>query len=513
MGAPRQVSRTRKSILNTAVSFGSQFIIILLGFISRRILIYSVGVEYLGINALMTNILTILSLAESGIGVAIGYALYKPLAENNVEEIKTLMRFFRNIYRCLAVFTIIVGLIFYPFLPIFLTGYDNGDADLIYFLFLFSSAVSYLWVYKTTLNSSNQNKYIYTIFNTVTQVLTLVLKILILYFTENYIIFLVVDIATTVIKNAIFSFMMNRWYPYLKDKDVKKIEGEIKERLFSNIRALFLGKVGYILKQCSDTLITSSLVSIVTVGMYSNYTVLVTSVQGFVSTFTSGVTASMGNLVTTSNKKYVYSVYKRIDFINFWLFTFTGICLLCLIEPFISLWLGSDYIMDRGVLVLAVIIYFLQGINSAVDVIKNASGLFRPDRWVPIIESTINIAISIVLAIPFGLIGVLIGTLVSFILCSFWTKPFFVYRQVFERPFREYILFEGKKVVAAVAIASIVFLLQSLIVIDSLPVLFLIRLAICVLLPNLLLALIYFHTDEFAYIKDFTGSIIKRLKK
>ena len=179
--------RTKKSAINTIVAFVSQMIIILLGFISRRVLIYSVGVQYLGINGLMTNILTIFSLAESGIGIAIGYSLYKPLAENDIEKIKSLMQFYKRTYQFLALLTVGIGLLFYPFLPIFLKGNTASDVTAIYFLFLFNSAVSYLWSYKVTLNSSDQNKYLYTIANTVTQIGVLIIKVFILYFTENYI--------------------------------------------------------------------------------------------------------------------------------------------------------------------------------------------------------------------------------------------------------------------------------------------------------------------------------------
>lgn len=145
-----QASRTKKSIINTGVSLGSQIVIILLGFISRRVLIYSVGVEYLGINGLMTNILSIFSLAESGIGVAIGYSLYKPLSENNIELVKSLMRFYRNVYRILAIMTACIGMLFYPFLPFFLRNNTASNTNLIYILFLASSACSYLWSYKVT---------------------------------------------------------------------------------------------------------------------------------------------------------------------------------------------------------------------------------------------------------------------------------------------------------------------------------------------------------------------------
>ena len=505
-------TRTNKSILNTTVSFISQIIIILLGFISRRVLIYSVGVQYLGINGLMTNILTVFSLAESGIGTAIGFSLYKPLAENDTEKVKSLMRFFKYTYRCLAVGTAIIGLVFYPLLPLFLKGNTVSNSNVVYLMFLFSSVVSYLWVYKTTLNSSDQNKYLYTIANTATQIVVLIIKICILYYTENYILYLSIEIGSTIIKNIIFTSYIDKRYPYLKDKTVQRLDQETRISLFKNIKALFFNKLGYIISQCSDNLVISSIVSVAAVGMYSNYLVLISSVSGFVTTFTSGVTASMGNLVAKESKEKAYEVYKKIDFINYWLYTFTAICLLCLIEPFVQIWLGLDFVLSKWILILAVIIYYLKGINSSVDVVKNAAGLYYPDRFIPIIEAITNMVISIVLARLYGVTGVLAGTLISFVLFSFWTKPFFVYRDVFKLPFVKYVVWEGRKIITTIIFAVIVTYLVSYINVINVYIRFGILLLVTVVLSNGLLLIAFYKTDEFKYITSLFNTLIIKIK-
>lgn len=507
-----KASRTQKSITNTVFAFSSQFIIILLGFISRRVLIYSVGVEYLGINGLMTNILTIFSLAESGIGIAIGYSLYKPLAENDIEKVKSLMQFFRTTYHILALLTAVVGLAFYPFLPIFLKDNTAPDANLIYFMFLGSSVVSYLWVYKTTLNTSDQNKYLYTIANTLTQIIVLILKVIILHFTGNYILYLSIEIGSTIIKNFIFSIIIDHRYPYLKEKNVQKLDPVTKKSLFANIKALFLGKAGYILSQCSDNLVISSIVSVTAVGLYSNYTTLISSVSGFVTTFTGGITASMGNLIARESKEKVYAVYKRIDFINFWLYTFSSICLLCLTEPFIKLWLGADYILSKEILLVAVVTFYLKGINSGIDVVKSAAGLYYPDRYVPMLEAGINLALSITLAHRIGLLGVLIGTLVSFCVCSFWAKPYFVYRDVFGMSFAKYVMWEGQKIIIALILGAFIYAGTILIYLGNIYLDFICKAVFALAVSNLLLVLFFHKTEEFGYIKSFASGMLVKCK-
>ena len=503
--------RTKKSIINTVVSFTSQFIIILLGFISRRVLIYNVGVEYLGINGLMSNILTVFSLAESGIGIAIGYALYKPLAENDREKVKSLMRFFKYTYWALAAFTAAVGLAFYPFLPFFLKDNTAPNANIIYLMFLFNSVVSYLWVYKTTLNTSDQNRYLYTIANTISQILVLILKVLVLYFTRNYILYLSIDIGTTILKNYIFCKIVDKRYPYLKDKNIQKLDPETKKGLFTNIKSLLLGKIGYVISQCSDNLVISSIVSVTAVGMYSNYTTLISSVSGFVSTFSSGVTASMGNLIASDTKERAYTVYKRIDFINFWLYTFCAICLLCLIEPFVAIWLGEEFILSKGILILAVVLFYLQGLNSGIDIAKSAAGLYHPDRYVPMCEAILNMGISVALAPRYGVAGVLTGTLVSFLVFSFWTKPYFVYRDVFQVPFREYAAWEGKKILISAVIAVVVYSVVSQIALANAIASFCVKTLVCLVLSNLALVIVFGKTDEFRYIREMLDTLIHRI--
>lgn len=506
-------SRTQKSITNTAVSFASQLIIILLGFISRRVLIYSVGVQYLGINGLMSNILTIFSLAESGIGLAIGYSLYKPLAENDIETIKVLMRFYRTVYRLLALMTAVVGALFYPFLPVFLKDNTAPDANIIYFLFLASSVCSYLWSYKITLNSSDQNKYLYTIANTITQILVLIVKVFILYYTQNYIIYLCIEFGSTLVKNIIFSCILDRRYPFLKEKNVRKLSDIEKHQLSRNIKSLFWGKFGYIVSQCSDNLVISSIISVTMVGLYSNYTTLVSAVSGFVTTFTSGVTASMGNLIASESKEKAYAVYKRIDFINYWLYTFSAVCLLCLTEPFIRIWLGADYILPKGILIVSVVLFYLKGLNSGVDVAKNAAGLYYPDRFVPLIEAMLNLVISIILAYRIGLLGVLIGTLVSFLFLSFWTKPYFVFRDVFCVRFSEYVIWEGKKILLSFVIGAVLYVLQLKIQLSNIYFDLLLKALFTGIMSNALLCAVFFRTDEFEYIKAMIQTIVHRVKR
>ena len=504
--------RTKKSAINMATALISQFIIILLGFISRRVMIDSIGVEYLGINGLMNNILTILSLAESGIGTAMVYALYKPLADNDIPKIRALMNFYKNSYRALATFTALLGLSILPFLDFLMKGNTIENSRIIYLMFLFSSVCSYLYSYKISMNNADQNKYLSTIFNTVTQILVLIVKVLILYITKNYILFLAIDISSTIVKNIIFSRMMDKRYPYLKDKSKVKLDDESRKSLYTNIKALFFGKIGYILSTCSDNLVISSMISLSTVGLYSNYTTLTSSVTGFVGIFISSIGASVGNLMAMESKDKVYEIFNITKFINFWLYGFSSICLFCLAEPFIALWLGEEYIMGKEILLLIVLIFLMEGLMAPIDSIKNAAGLYKPDRFVPIMASIVNLFLSVLLVKQLGLAGVFIGTLASTLLFNFWIKPMLVYKYIFKKNAFEYFVDIFLKLVSISICACICLWLGETLFGEYNILNFIGRLSICIIIPNIFIVLLYYKTSEFKYLINIFKSILINVK-
>lgn len=504
--------RTKKSAINMATSLISQFVVILMGFISRRVMINSIGVEYLGINGLMNNVLTILSLAESGIGTAMVYALYKPLAENDIPKIKALMNFYKNTYRVLASVTAIIGLSILPFLDIFMKDNTVKNSGLIYLMFLFSSVSSYFFSYKISMNNADQNKYIATIFDTVTQVLVLIIKVIILYITQNYILFLSIDIGSTLIKNLILSRIMDKKYPYLKENNKFKLDNETKNTLYTNVKALFFGKIGYIISNSSDNLVISSMISIKTVGLYSNYTTLVSSVTGFVSVFMSSISASIGNLIAIESKEKVYEVYKVSSFINFWIYGFSSICLFCLTEAFIALWIGKEYIMGKGALLLIVCNFLIQGLMRPIDSIKNAAGLYKPDRFIPIIAAVVNLVLSIILVKSLGISGVLIGTLVSTLLFSFWIKPMLVYKHIFKKYVLEYFIDIFLKISSIIGCGFICWIIGDSLFTSYTILNFIGRLGICIIIPNILIIIFSFKTKEFKYILNIVKPILNKVK-
>ena len=504
--------RTKKTIINMCAKFLNQIVVVLLGLISRRVMIDSVGVQYLGINGVLENVFTIISLAESGIGVAMIYSLYKPLTEKNEHVIKGLMQFYRKSYHILAVFTLCAGLSMIPFLDIFLKGNTVNNTMIIYFLFLFQAVTSYLFTYKVSLNNADQNQYIVTIINTVSQTIVLLLKIIILYFWKNYIIFLSIDVIFNLIRNLTISHIVDKMYPFLKDKEKVELDKEVKEPLYKNIRALFTGKLGYIVSVASDNLVISSKLSVISVGLYSNYTTILTAVSNFVKIFISSSSASLGNAVASETKENVYRIFKKMLFINFWIYTVCATGMFCLMTPFIeNIWLGKSFGLGNLTCFLIVFVFFLDGIMAPIDSVKSAAGIYWHDRYIPIIAATLNLIISILFVQKYQIAGVLMGTIISKVVLSFWIQPLLVYKILFKINLLEYFKLIIKYLCCFLGISMLSFEIVKILNYRMSFLILVFQGFVILAVSNMILWIIFGRTKEFKELIDIVKN--KMIKK
>lgn len=503
--------RTKKTFINMCAKFVNQIVVILLGLISRRVMIDSVGVQYLGINGVLENVFTIISLAESGIGVAMVYSLYKPLAEKNEHIIKGLMQFYRKSYHILAAFTLCAGLAIIPFLPVFLKGNTVNNTMIIYFLFLFQAVTSYLFTYKVSLNNADQNQYIVTIINTISQTLVLIIKIAILYFWKNYIVFLTIDIIFNLIRNLVISHIVDRMYPFLKDKDHVALDKEIKDPLYKNIKALFVGKLGYIVSVASDNLVISSKLSVISVGLYSNYTTIITAASNFVKIFISSSTASVGNAVASETKENVYKIFKKMLFINFWIYTVCAVGMFCLLTPFVeNIWLGKEFGLGELTTFLIVFNFFLDGIMAPIDSVKSSAGIYWNDRYIPIAAAVLNLVLSILFVQKYQIAGVLIGTIVSKITLSFWIQPLLVYKLLFKRHLLDYFVMIIKYFCTFIGIGALSYSLLKMINLQMNFIILILEGILILIVVNIILWILFGRTAEFRELMELVKNKIKR---
>ena len=509
--------RSEKSIKNLIFSLSGNFINLLINFISRTYFIKFLGNEYLGVNALFTNILTILSLAELGVGSAITYCLYKPLADNDENKIKVLMKFYKKSYRIIALIIIILGIILSHFIDYFVNGlYSIENLKLIFILFVTNTSVSYLFSYKKTIIEADQKQYIVSIYNYTVLVLQNMLQILILYITKNFILYLMIQILATIFNNILISNKANKLYPFLKENSHEKIDNNTFNIIKKNISAIIFHKIGSMVVNSTDNILISKLINIGTVGIYSNYLLIINAVNGITGQFFYAITASIGNLGATESKDKLYDIFNKILFLNFWIYGFLAICLITLLNPFIELWIGVDMKLDIIIVIVIVLNFYISGIRKTTLAFRDALGLYWYDRYKPLIESLINLIGSILLAKKFGLIGIFIGTTISTISTSLWIEPLVLYKYGFEKNIIHLLdLFKNITKYTIIMFFALVINYNIANLVLFTPIInFIIKTIISIFIPNLIFILVFYNQEEFKWIISLIKSIIiKKIMK
>lgn len=497
--------RTKNSFLNALANSGSYVINLILSFVARTVFIRVLSQEYLGVQGLFGNILSVLSLAELGIGTAMIYHMYGPIAREDEKEITELMNLYRKLYSYVACFIAIAGLCLVPFLQCFIAD-DPGINGLtgIYLLYLLNTVVSYLWGYKRALIDGHQKGYISTLYVTLFMTIQFIAQIIVLLIFENFIIYLLMQIICNILTNVSIAIKCDQMYPYLK-RDRKSLPSkETRKSIFKNVSAMFMHKLGDVMVNNTDSLIISAFVGLVTVGIFDNYRMLLGSVNTAINGILGSFVASIGNLSVTDDKERVFHVYKTLNFIGFWIHSYAAVTFLVMFNPFIKAWAGEDYLFPMSIVFLIVLNFYMSGMRKVTLNFRDAMGLYWYDRYKPIFEVIVNLVVSIVLVVKFGLVGVLLGTLVSTVGVCFWVEALVTYKYGFEKKVSHYFKMFTLYTVSAVAVGGVTYWVCSLIDMGGLIEVFL-KLIICTVMYNVLIILVYGRTVEY---KEFMEKLI-----
>lgn len=505
--------RVSHSIRNIITALIGQVLGIILSFIGRMVFINVLGTEYLGVNGLFTNLLSILCLAEMGVGAAIIYSLYKPLATKNTREIKALMHFYEVAYRIIGSTIFLLGIGVVPFLNYIIKDQpDIPHLTLIYLLFLINTVSSYFFAYKRSLIIADQKNYITTIYRYGFYILLNIIQIAILIGTKNFILFLIVQIITTILENLMVARRADKMYPFLREGEKVKLDKVSRQKITKNIRAMMCHRIGGVVVNGTDNILISSFVGLAWVGLYSNYYLIINAINIIVGQIFSAVTASVGNLNALESKKKSYRIYKCSLFANFWIAGFCSISLWILFNPFINLWIGEKYLFESILVLILVINFYITMVRKTTLVYKDAMGLFWYDRYKPLFEAIINIVVSVLLAPQLGIAGVFIGTFVSTITTSFWVEPYILYKYGFEMKVRDY-FYRYMKYTVIILVTGVI-THQMCTVFTGVTWMSLFgRATICLIVPNLIFLGCFYRTDEFEYFWKLFQGILRKVFK
>lgn len=438
----RNNSRTENAFLNVSISTITQILAVLFAFINRTVFVHYLNADYLGVNGLFSNILSVLSFAELGIGSAIAFSLYKPIAETNNEKIKAIMELYCKAYRAISLFIFVAGVLVIPFLKYMVKEPPNVKENIyiIYVLFLLDTSLSYLFSYKKTLITASQKDYIVQIYNRIFQLIQIVLQIIFLIITHEFLLYLLIQVICTVVRNIVTSLKADKMYPILKEKTKMHLSLHEVKNIFNNVKALAVHKFCSVVLNGTDNIIISAIKGVTLVGKASNYFLLVNNITGIFGFAIIGMTASVGNLSAIGPKEKIKSVMHQMLLLSVWIYGLIGIGCFLLINDFITIWIGPDYLLDKYTVFALVFSMYINGVQFSAYTMRTTQGIFVRGWWIPLLAAVLNIFLSVWWGIKFGVAGIFIATGVSRLLTTTIADPWLVYEKIFkERPYDYYI--------------------------------------------------------------------------
>lgn len=497
-----------------SVCFGTvnKFITIAFPFLTITAMIKVLGAEYLGLNSLFTSILGALNLAELGFSGVIIYFMYEPIAKNDVVRVCGVLELFRKIYFIVGCIVLTIGVALTPFITLFIKGTypSNINIYVIYLISLFNTVISYfLFAYKSALLYADQRIDIESNISSVVYFVTYIVQFIVLLTLKNYYVYVIMSPIATIIVNIIRSKIVNRRYPQYFDNKVNvKINKDDEILIWKKASATFGFKINSIIIKSADSMVISAFLGLVSLAKYNNYFYIVSSLIIFWDIVQTSIRPSVGNSIITESVEKNQNNMKKLTFVYSWGIGWCCVCLLCLYQHFIMIWLGSEYMLPLSTVILMIFYFYSLKMIDAINVYKDAHGFWLQDKFRPLVESPFNLVVNIILVNTIGLNGVLISTIMTLVLISYPTIVHVMYKYYFQGSSRKYILLLLKYTIINVLVAGFSYYMCSYIPQIGIGW-FVTKIVICIIVPNVLYTLIHFNTPEFKSVISMIKMFIK----
>ena len=512
--------RKRYALKNVIAKASYATIYAILSFVTRKLFIIYLGDTILGLSSVMASILSMLSLMELGVGNAIYFSLYKPLAEGDDGQVNAIMRLYKRLYAYIGMAVAVVGLCILPFLKLLVQKEIAGSAISmtyvyqVYFIFLTDSVLSYFLAYRRNIFSADQKEYIVTNTTTVVTFSYTILQILSLVYTQNYFVYLLIKVVATVGMNIYFYVKSCKSYPCLKEKEVPPLSEEYKKNLIKNVKALFMMSLSSFLVFGTDNMLLTYFVGFGAVAIYANYSTIINMVNQTFNTAISSMKSNVGNYLVTETKERRYQLFKNMFFVNFLITGFTSVGLLTLSNEFSGgIWLEERVVWPMAVLVILVFNNYSRYMSEAAGVFLSGAGLYSPYplyKYWSLFEGLVNLAASIcmVKVMDIGVYGVFLGTSISTVVTTI-AVPHASFKYIIEKPLTEYYKLYFKYMALTVLFSSASVGLFRVLHTGNAFLNIIIGGVLCVTIMFGGTILIFWKTEEFQYlygmIKGFLG--------
>lgn len=504
-----KLERTKNTIRSTIWGIGYQIVSIVLPFIGRTAFIYILGEDYLGLNSLFTSILSILNMSELGFSSAIVYSMYGAIARDDTDEICKLMNFYKKCYRIIGLLILFLGMLVIPILPKLITGQYPSDINIyvLYMINLFATASSYfLYAYKHSIFWAFQRGDLNRKILIPMDIGKYLVQILMLVILRNYYAYIIVVPIFNILTNILRGHLVDKYYPQYKARG--KIDPNTQKEITKNVKALFFNKVGSTLTTSFDAVVISAYLGLSVLGKYNNYQYIMTSVIGFIQIIFDSLCAGWGNSLKTETRERNWNLFKEITFVNDWLICWCSACFMSLYQPFIQLWVGKNYLLPYSDVALITLYFWIWRYQIVLTTCKDAAGLWYADRFRPITVGFVNLGLNLLLIKPLGLAGVLLSSIISWILIGCPWLITNVFTTLFKNNPINFILNSFWNLVMTFVITTITFFLCN--IIESVNWFsFVAKLMICLIVPNVLFVIFNFRKKEFkSFILRFKGLIL-----
>lgn len=504
----RKKNATRNIIFGTCLKLYQ----IVVPFLMRTIMIYFMGVQYLGLNSLFTSVLQVLNLAELGVGSAMVYSMYKPVAEHDNNTICALMGLYRKYYRIIGMVVLAAGCVIIPFVPHLIKS-DVPEGINIYVLYvmnLLATVFTYwLYAYKNSILQAYQRNDIVSKVTIITDTIKYILQIFTIVFLKNYYMYVLVLILLQIASNIITAAVVTRMYPEYRCKG--SLPKEEVAQINSRIRDLFTSKIGAVIVNSADTVVISAFLGLTVLAIYQNYFFIISSVIAFIAVVFNSCTAGIGNSIIVETKEKNYNDFKKFTFLIAWIAGFCTVCIVCLMQPFMNIWMNGNEKLMLGMseVVCFCIYFFVYEIQQLLLTYKDAAGMWHEDKYRPLVTALTNLALNIIMVQFFGLYGVLLSTVISIIFIGMPWLFYNLFTVLFKRNAAKYVMRVVYYTVITIVISIITYSVCSLVPFTGIAEL-IVKLIICIIVPNLLFFATLFKFEEFGQVKTLVKGILKR---
>lgn len=508
-----KIERIKNATRNVAIGAALRLYQMVGPFILRTVMIHVLGMQYVGLNSLFTSILQVLNLAELGVGSAMVYSMYRPIAEDDEGKICMLMKLYRLYYRLIGGVICVLGLAIMPVLQKLISGDVPPDINIyiLYILNLSATVLSYwLFAYKNSLLTAHQRNDVIDLITIITTTVQYLFQIAVLVIFKNYYYYIVVALLSQALLNVVTALVANKMYPQYHPSG--EIDKDVMKSINRKIKDLFTSKLGEVIVNSADTIVISAFLGLTMLAMYNNYYYILTAVMGFVTLFFKSSTAGIGNSLVVESQEKNYCDLNKFTFLVSWIGLFCGCCLLCLYQPFMELWVGKDYMLELGCVVCFSVYFYVRVMNQVLIVYKDAAGMWHEDRFRPLCTALTNLILNLILVQIMGIYGVLLSTVLSTLFVGMPWVIKNLFSVVFKRNSIDYVKKLMQYVLVAVG-AWFVTYFACVRVTGNLITVLVIRLIICVVIPNTIYVIIFHSRDEFKQtIRLFDNIVGRKIK-